>query len=63
MAYETSGMQAMFPIYLSRMPEQGADRDAYDIAAAQNEANLNQNLSILADKIAAIESYLSEAEG
>ena len=62
MAYETTGMQAMFPIYLSRMPEEGADREAYDIAAAQNEANLNQNLEILSGKIAAIESYLANAD-
>jgi len=62
MAYESTGLQALFPIYLSRMPEKNADREAYDIAAAQNEANLNQNLEILGRKLQEIETYLSTLE-
>ena len=62
MAYESTGLQALFPIYLSRMPEKNTDREAYDIAAAQNEANLNQNLEILGRKLQEIETYLSTLE-
>lgn len=59
MAFESTGLQALFPIYLSRMPEADADREMYDIAAAQNEANLNQNLEILSRKLMEIEDYLA----
>lgn len=62
MAYEPTGLQAMFPIYLSRMAEGEQMREAYDIAAAQNEANLNQNLEILARKLLEIEDYLATKE-
>ena len=59
MAYVTSGMQALFPVYLSRMAQQDAPRDDYDSAVALNESNLNQNLEILSQKMAEIERYLS----
>ena len=58
MAYEDSGMQALFPVYLSRMARSDAPRDEYDAAVAQNETNLNQNLESLGRKIAQIEAYL-----
>lgn len=59
MAYTLSGMQALFPVYLSRMAQEGDARDDYDASVALNESNLNQNLEILRQKMAAIESYLS----
>ena len=59
MAYTPTGMQALFPIYLGRMPQQGEDRDAYDSGIAQNENNLNQNLGILFDKILELEAALA----
>ena len=62
MAYEPTGLQALFPIYLSRMPEAGTDREMYNIAAAQNEANLNRNLEILTQKLGQIEAYLAAEE-
>ena len=55
MAYEAGGLQALFPIYLARMAQEGQQREAYDIAVAQNEANLNQNLEILSRKLMEIE--------
>jgi hypothetical protein len=62
MAYESTGMQALFPVYFSRMAEQSASREDYDVSAAQNEGNLNQNLETLYKKIAEIEDYLSAQE-
>ena len=44
MAYQPTGVQTMFPVYLQRMAAAGQTRESYDIAVAQNEANLNQNL-------------------
>lgn len=60
MAYEPTGMQALFPVYLGRMPDAGEDRDAYDSTVAQNENNLNQDLEILFNKILELESALAE---
>ncbi len=60
MAYTPTGLQALFPIYLSRLPQQGEDRDAYDSSVAQNENNLNQNLELLYGKLLEIESALAE---
>ncbi len=60
MAYEPTGMQALFPVYLGRMPDAGEDRDAYDSSVAQNENNLNQNLDILYNKILELESAIAE---
>ena len=62
MAYEADGLQALFPIYLARMAQEGQQREAYDIAVAQNEANLNQNLEILSRKLMEIEEYLGTLE-
>ncbi len=62
MAYEKTGMQALFPVYFSRMAQKGAAQEEYDIAAAQNEGNLNQNLETLYRKIAEIEDYLAATE-
>ncbi len=60
MAYTPTGMQAMFPIYLQRMPSADDDRDAYDSSVAQNENNLNQNLELLFQKLLELESAFAE---
>ncbi len=60
MAYVPTGMQALFPIYLGRMPSREDNRDAYDSSVAQNENNLNQNLELLYNKLLEIESALAE---
>ncbi len=62
MAFDKTGMQALFPIYFSRMAEKSASKEDYDIAAAQNEGNLNQNFETLYRKLSDIEDYLAEAE-
>lgn len=59
MAYEPTGVQTMFPVYLQRMAEPGQSREAYDIAVAQNEANLSQNLETLYRKLLEIEEFLA----
>ncbi len=60
MAYTPTGMQALFPVYLGRMPSDALDREAYDSSVAQNENNLNQNLELLYNKLLEIESALAE---
>ena len=62
MAYQATGMQALFPVYLSRMAEQRAARDVYDSAVAQNETNLNQNLESLYEKLLELETALTAAQ-
>lgn len=61
MHYTPTGMQALFPVYLSRMPSASENRDAYDSSVAQNENNLNQNLSLLYEKILELESALADS--
>lgn len=53
-----TGMQAMFPLYLSRCPRAGEDALAADSAIAQNENNLNQNFATLYNKIMELENAL-----
>ena len=60
MAYTPTGMQALFPISLGRMPSASVDRDTYDSSVAQNENNLNQNLELLYNKLLELESALAE---
>lgn len=60
MAYTPTGLQALFPVYLGRMPSASADRDAYDSSVAQNENNLNQNLELLYCKLLELESAFAE---
>ena len=62
MAFDSTGMQALFPVYFSRMAEEHASREDYDISAAQNEGNLNQNFETLYKKLQEIEDYLSAQE-
>lgn len=59
MAYQSTGMMALFPIYLQRMRSRGGAEEE-NSAVAQNEVNLNQNLEELKRKILEIESYLAE---
>lgn len=59
MAYESTGVQTMYPVYFSRMAGADDSREQYDVFAAQNEGNLNQNLEILYRKIVEIEAFLS----
>ena len=61
MAYQPTGVQTMFPVYLPRMAAAGQTRESYDIAVAHNEANLNQNLETLYRKLLEIEEYLAGA--
>ena len=62
MSYDSTGLQALFPVYFSRLAEQGASREDYDINAAQNEGNLNQNMETLYRKLLEIEDYLSSQQ-
>ncbi len=62
MAFEKTGMQALFPVYFSRKSGEDATAEAFDIAVAQNEGNLNQNLETLYHKLLELEDYLSVAE-
>ena len=62
MAYEKTGIQALFPVYFSRKVSQGASQEDYDIAVAQNESNLNQNMETLYQKLLELEDYLSTTE-
>ena len=51
------GMQALFPIYLSRL--RGTEtEDAYNSMVAQNENNLNQNFYLLSQKLMELETAL-----
>lgn len=40
-------LQPMFPVYLPRIKDKDEDKSAYETAIAQNENNLNQNLTTL----------------
>ncbi len=60
MAYVPTGVQALFPVYLPRQMQKGEDRERHDDAVAQNENNLNQNFSILYQKLIEMEAMLSE---
>jgi len=62
MAYTATGMQALFPIYLSRMVTETDQRDAFDSAVAQNENNLNQNFELLYQKLLALEAAFAASE-
>jgi hypothetical protein len=62
MAFEKTGIQALFPVYFSRLAQDRESKEDYDIAAAQNEGNLNQNFETLYRKLAEIEEYLAASE-
>jgi len=62
MAYEKTGLQALFPVYFSRKSGESTSKEDFDISVAQNEGNLNQNLETLYEKLLELEDYLSTAE-
>lgn len=62
MAYQSTGMMAMFPIYLERSLRRGSGAEEAENAVARNEVNLNQNFEELTRKILEIEAYLTENE-
>jgi hypothetical protein len=62
MAFEKTGMQALFPVYFSRLAEKDSSKEDYDIACAQNEGNLNQNFETLYRKLSDLEDYLATME-
>jgi len=59
MAFERTGIQALFPVYFSRKASENASKEEFDIAVALNESNLNQNLETLYQKLLELEDYLS----
>ena len=61
MQYEATGLMALFPVYLERAGQQ-EDVEAVNSRIAQNENNLNQNLSILYDKLLELEAALAAGE-
>ena len=55
------GMQALFPIYLSRL--RGTEtEDAYNSMVAQNENNLNQNFYLISQKLMELETALNTSK-
>lgn len=62
MAYQKTGVQALFPVYFSRKAGEEVSKEEFDISAAQNESNLNQNLETMYQKLQELEDYLATAE-
>ena len=62
MAYDKTGIQALFPVYFSRKSAESSSQEDYDISVAQNESNLNQNMETLYQKLLELEDYLSTSE-
>ena len=52
---------ALFPVYLERMGHE-EDQEAANSRIAQNENNLNQDLSILYNKLLELEAALAAQE-
>ena len=61
MAYQSTGLQALFPVYLERAGRE-EDVEAVNSRIAQNENNLNQDLSILYNKLLELEAALAAQE-
>ena len=61
MQYEATGLMALFPVYLERAGQE-EDREAVNSRIAQNENNLNQDLTILYNKLLELEEALAAAE-
>jgi hypothetical protein len=49
-------------VYFSRKTGESVSKEDFDIAVAQNESNLNQNLETLYHKLLELEDFLSTAE-
>ena len=62
MAYQRTGVQALFPVYFSRKTGEELSKEEFDISVAQHESNLNQNLETLYQKLQELEDYLASAE-
>ncbi|MEA4913967.1 MAG: hypothetical protein VB061_05315 [Christensenella sp.] len=62
MAFEKTGMQALFPVYFSRKASESTSQEDFDISVAQNESNLNQNMETLYQKLLELEDYLAAIE-
>ena len=60
-SYEATGLMALFPVYLERAGHE-TDLEAVNSRIAQNENNLNQNLTILYDKLLELEAALAARE-
>jgi hypothetical protein len=54
------GCRRCFGVFLRKSSE--SDHRNFDIAVAQNESNLNQNLETLYQKLLDLEDYLAAAE-
>ncbi len=61
MSYEATGLMALFPVYLERMGRE-EDQEAVNSRIAQNENNLNQDLTILYNKLLELEAALAARE-
>ena len=61
MSYEATGLMALFPVYLERAGHE-EDLEAVNSRIAQNENNLNQDLSILYNKLLELEAALAAQE-
>ena len=61
MSYEATGLMALFPVYLERMGRE-EDVEAANSRIAQNENNLNQDLTILYNKLLELEAALAAIE-
>lgn len=59
MAYTPTGMQALFPVQLPRRIQKDERMEDYDATIAQGENNLNQNFSILYQKLMEMEEQLA----
>ncbi len=61
MQYEATGLMALFPVYLERAGQE-ENAEAVNSRIAQNENNLNQDLSILYNKLLELEAALDAIE-
>ncbi|HWR22280.1 MAG TPA: hypothetical protein VN366_02285 [Feifaniaceae bacterium] len=59
MPYKPTGVQALFPVALPRRIGRETRREEYETQIAQNENNLNQNFSILYQKLLELEEILA----
>lgn len=56
----STGLQAMFPVYLARVRADGESTEEYNSMIAQNENNLNQNLESLYNKLLELEAAVNQ---
>ena len=63
MPYQPTGVQALFPVALPRQLGRETRREDYETQVAQNENSLNQNFSILYQKLIELEDVLALISG